>query len=224
MMNTQPELPKPPCPADATLYRSLAPRLRDGTLLPDEQKALRTHLRFCPSCREEAMAVSDQVIEEGVRRHYGIPANVPPFLTLDDIQRRVSLAPAPDTLHASATPNTDEIVGIDSRLNHRGKRMTTDENDLPTSPTESWPPQSMQLIPPNKTPNHWRTVAAGRLGDCHHRALRAAAARLRWEQWRKQPGGNGRHGHRGCHSRRHHGADDASYRPRQMAGHGRDDL
>src|SRR6185437_5612737 len=115
MMNTQPELPKPPCPADATLYRSLAPRPRDGTLSPDEQKALRTHLRFCPSCREEAMAASDQVIEEGVRRHYGIPANVPPFLMLDDIQRRVSLAPAPDTLHASATPNTDEIVGIDSR-------------------------------------------------------------------------------------------------------------
>jgi hypothetical protein len=159
-MNTQPELPKPPCPADATLYRSLAPRLRDGTLSPDEQKALRTHLRFCPSCREEAMAASDQVIEEGVRRHYGVPANVPPFLALDDIQRRVSLAPAPDTLHASATPNTDEIVGIDSRLNHRGKRMTTDENDLPTSPTESWPPQSMQPIQPNKTPNHWRTIAA----------------------------------------------------------------
>ncbi|HEU4785353.1 MAG TPA: sialidase family protein, partial [Ktedonobacterales bacterium] len=51
----------------------------------------------------------------------------------------------------------DEIVGIDSRLNHRGKRMTSDENDLPTSPAESWPPQPIQ---PNKTPNHWRAVAA----------------------------------------------------------------
>ncbi len=106
------------------------------------------------------MAASDQVIEEGVRRHYGVPANVPPFLTLDDIQRRASLAPVPDTLHASSAPNTDEIIGIDSRLNHRGKRMTTDESDQPTSPTESWPPQPIQPIQPNKTPNHWRTVAA----------------------------------------------------------------
>lgn len=171
-MTTQPELPKPPCPADATLYRSLAPRLRDGTLSPDEEEALRGHLRFCPSCRDEAMAASDQAIAEGVRRHYGIPANAPPFLTLDDIQRRVSQAPAPDTPEmpdTSATPDTDEIVGIDSRLNHRGKRMTpetpetpeiSDENDLPTSPTESWPLQSLLPLQPNKKPNHWRTIAA----------------------------------------------------------------
>jgi hypothetical protein len=160
-MNTQPELPKPPCPADATLYRSLAPRLRDGTLSPDEQKALRTHLRLCPACRAEALAASDQVIAEGVRRHYGVPANVPPFLTLDDIQRRVSLAPVPDiadTADTAGAPNTDEIVGIGSRLNHRGKRMTSDENDLPTSSMEGWPPQPIQ---PNKKPNHWRTIAAG---------------------------------------------------------------
>ncbi len=155
MMNTQPELPKPPCPADATLYRSLAPRLRDGTLSPDEQTALRGHLRFCAACREEATAAADQVIEEGVRRHYGIPANVPPFLTLDTIQRRVSLAPAPDT---SGSPDSDEIVGLDRRLNHRGIHMTSDENDLLTSPTESWPPQPIQPI---KKPNHWRTIAAG---------------------------------------------------------------
>lgn len=156
-MTTQSELPKPPCPADATLYSSLLPRLRDGTLSSDEEKALRGHMRFCAACREEAMAAADQVIEESVRRQYGIPANVPPFLTLDDIQRRVSLAPAPDT---SGSPHTDEIVGIDRRLNHRGNRMTSepsDENDLPTSPTESWPPQPIQPI---KKPNHWRTIAA----------------------------------------------------------------
>jgi hypothetical protein len=161
MMNTHQELPKPPCPADATLYRSFAPRLRAGTLSPDEAEALRSHMRICPSCREEAMAASDQVIEEGVRRHYGIPADAPPFLTLDDIQRRVSQSPAPET------PRTDEIVGIDSRLNHRGKRKTSetsetsetsDEHDPPTSPSESWPP--LQPIQPNKTPNHWRTIAA----------------------------------------------------------------
>jgi hypothetical protein len=165
-MNTQPELPKPPCPADATVYRSLAPRLHNGTLSPDEEKALRIHLRFCASCREEAMAASDQVIEEGVRRHYGVPANVPPFLTLDDIQRRVSLSPAADPsapAHTPGTPNSDDIVEIGSRLNHRGERMTSessDENDLPTSPTESWPPQPLQPIQPPKKPNRWRTIAA----------------------------------------------------------------
>lgn len=159
-MTTQPELPKPPCPVDAPLYRSFAPRLRDGTLSPDEREALRGHLRFCLPCREEAMAASDQVIEESVRRHYGIPADTPSFLSLDDIRRRVSQAPTPET---PATPDTDEIVGIDSRLNHRGKRMTSetpDENDLPTSPSESWPPQSLPPTQPNKKPSHWRTIAA----------------------------------------------------------------
>jgi hypothetical protein len=42
-MTTQPETPetpKPPCPADATLYRSLLPRLRDATLSPAEEKAV----------------------------------------------------------------------------------------------------------------------------------------------------------------------------------------
>jgi hypothetical protein len=156
-MNTQPEIakiPKPPCPAGATFYSSLLPRLRDGTLSSEEQQALRHHLRLCTSCREEATATSDQVVEEGVRRQYGVPANVPPFLTLDDIQRRGALASAPDP---ASNHGTDEIVAINARLNHREKRMTSDENDLPSSPTESWPPQPVQ---PVKQPNHWRTIAA----------------------------------------------------------------
>src|SRR5262249_16429586 len=74
-MNTQPETPKPPCPPGATFYADLLPQLRAGTLSQHEQDALRQHLRACVTCREEAVAATDQMVAVSVRRQYGIPAH-----------------------------------------------------------------------------------------------------------------------------------------------------
>jgi hypothetical protein len=111
-MNTHPETPKTPCPVGASLYVSLAPQLRAGTLSPPEKEALRRHLRVCATCRDEATAAADQMIEQGVRRQFGIPSNAPPFLTLDVIRERTT-RDIPDT-----TSDTSEMNGHSIGLNH----------------------------------------------------------------------------------------------------------
>src|SRR5579859_6025841 len=111
-MNTHPETPKPPCPVGASLYASLLPQLRAGTLAPREQEVLRRHLRFCTTCRDEATAAADQVTEQGVRRQYGIPSNAPPFLTLDAIRERATRN------ISDTTTDTDEINRHLNGLNH----------------------------------------------------------------------------------------------------------
>jgi hypothetical protein len=148
-MNTHPETPKPPCPVGASLYASLLPQLRAGTLAPREQEALRRHLRFCTTCRDEATAAADQVTEQGVRRQYGIPSDAPLFLTLDAIRERATRN------ISDTTTDTDEINRHLNGLNHhRGKSMTIDEQQPQSSTAGDWPRQ------PIKPPNHWRTAAA----------------------------------------------------------------
>lgn len=148
-MNTHPATPKPPCPVGASLYVSLLPQLRAGTLSPREQEALRRHLRFCATCRDEATAAADQVTEQGVRRQYGIPSDAPPFLTLDAIRERATRN------ISDMITDTDEINRHLNGLNHhRGINMTIDEQQPQSSTAGDWP---RQLIKP---PNHWRTVAA----------------------------------------------------------------
>lgn len=148
-MNTHPETPKTPCPVGASLYVSLTPQLRAGTLSPREKEALRRHLRVCATCRDEAAAAADQVIEQGVRRQFGIPSNAPPFLTLDVIRERTT-RDIPDT-----TSDTSEMNGHSIGLNHhRGRYMTIGEQQPQLSTSGDWPGQ------PIKPPNRWRIVAA----------------------------------------------------------------
>lgn len=161
-MNTNPDdMPKPPCPADATLYASLAPQLRAGTLPPREQAALRVHMRTCAPCRDEAKAAADQLIEDRVRRHYGVTAGADPFLTLDDIRRRVALDGPRDTASSREIQNTfgafdtDNIDTIESRPGngrYREADMAINEKQPQSSAENDWPGQSV------RQPNRWRTA------------------------------------------------------------------
>lgn len=148
-MNTHHETPKPPCPVGATHYAALLPRLRAGMLSQREQEALREHLRACATCQDEAAAAADQVIEDGVRRHFGVPAQAAPFLMLDDIRRRASLT-VPDATH------DPHMMYRRPRGAHyrrpEGGYMTFDEQQSQSSSGGGWP------IQPGKKPGRWRTV------------------------------------------------------------------
>lgn len=144
-MNPFPEAPKPPCPADTALYLSVLPRLRAGTLSEPERDALRRHLLFCAVCREQAMLAADQVVEESVRRHYGVPTDVPSFLTLDAIRDRAAQYPADE-----ANPPYTKPV----RLYDGEKSMTINDDQLQA------PAHDERNAPAIKIPSPWRNVAA----------------------------------------------------------------
>ena len=145
-MSTFPEALKRPCSADAPIYLMMLPGLRAGTLSPPELEALRAHLVICAPCRDQAIQAVDRVIENGVRRHYGVPADTAPFLTLDAIRQRISSG---GTDEAYTTPR-EPVHEYDG-----GKIMGLDDN----WPEASAPPGAVSR-PPIKPPNRWRAAAA----------------------------------------------------------------
>lgn len=155
-MNTQTEGPNLPCAPGATRYAALSPQLRAGTLPQRDREALRRHLRGCVTCQQEAAAAADEVVAEGVRRQYGVPSGAAPFLTFDDIRRRVSQSDGAHDIKQD-TNTTARVAHGELRrpgdLNHRGIEMTLDEQQPPTSPADSWVGQSA------RRPTRWRTVA-----------------------------------------------------------------
>ena len=145
-MSTFPEALKRPCSADAPIYLTALPGLRAGTLSPPELEALRRHLLICAPCRDQATQAADHVIENGVRRHYGIPADTAPFLTLDAIRQRDSSGGA-DEAYTTPRESVHEYDG--------GTIMGLDDN---------WPegsaPSGAVGRPSFKPPNRWRAAAA----------------------------------------------------------------
>lgn len=143
-MSTLHEAPKPPCSPNAPLYLSVLPALRAGTLAQPEREALRQHLQVCPVCREQALVAADQVVADGVLRHFGVPTATSPFLTLDDIRRRAEL-------QATDKVSTNHHKPV--FLHDRGKSMAQDDTRL-DAPTRDEPNRT-----PTKLPNRWRLAA-----------------------------------------------------------------
>ena len=160
-MYTNPDALKSPCPADAPIYAALLPRLRAGTLSQPEQEALRSHLTRCPTCREQAATVADEIVADAVRQHYSAPAAVAPFLTLDAIRRRASLSGADEATPTAASrreprssSDGDNIVAINETPNETPNGIP---NETPDDTFDTLP----EMTPaPFKPPTRWRTAAA----------------------------------------------------------------
>ncbi len=173
-MTTFPDAQKPPC----TRYITALPGLRAGTFSFAEQQALCEHLRSCATCRAQAEAASAQVIEDAVRRHYGIPnsgaESATPFLSLDDIRQRAAVFDFPESNAPNQEHELDQIellYLIDEsdeleanqanstlvHLNHRGTKMRTKQErstapvraDLPSRPSQ-----------PARAASRWRASVA----------------------------------------------------------------
>jgi hypothetical protein len=156
-MNTLPEMPKSPCPVDVTYYAALLPRLRAGTLSPVEREGLRTHVRACPTCQDQATVAADRVIAESVQRQFGIPAQAAPFLTLDDIRRHAALN------NIAGARVADDHHTLPTTLHDRGKITMIDEQRPESSTPPVQPDRPNRPNRPNRpiiTHTRWRNVAA----------------------------------------------------------------
>ncbi len=124
-MSTYPEAAKSPC----TEYTTALPALRTGSLTVSQREELRMHLQVCATCREQAESISWLVIEDAMQRHYGVPSEAAPFLSLDDIRlRMLSTARSEWNEHIEITAN-DQIV----RLVDKGAIMRTQPARLTTA-------------------------------------------------------------------------------------------